>query len=74
MSEANGAITEKVGQLIKAARKSKKMTQKELGERLGITEFTVSKYESGKENPTILTLHRIAESLGYDLEIFFKIK
>lgn len=55
--------------MIREARKAKGLTQKELGERLGIGEPTVSKYESGKQNPTIETLEEIANALGVELNI-----
>ena len=65
-------IIEQAGNLIKEARKSKGLTQKELGEKLGIGESRVSKYESGKENPTLATLQKIADALGVDLLLSFK--
>ena len=37
----------KVGNRIKVARKDKGITLKELGEKIGLTEATIQKYESG---------------------------
>lgn len=65
MSEVN----ESVGKMIREARKRKGLTQRELGEKLGIGEPTVNKYESGKQNPTVDTLKRIADALGVTLNI-----
>lgn len=39
--------TKKIGALIAACRKEKGMTQAELGERLGVTNKTVSRWETG---------------------------
>ena len=65
-------ITDHIGKIIEQARKKKGLTQKGLGEKLGIGEPTVSKYESGKQNPTVETLQRIADVLGVELNISFK--
>jgi UDP-N-acetylglucosamine 1-carboxyvinyltransferase len=51
----------KVGQQIREARKAKGMTQKELGEKLGVSESVVTNYESGKQNLTLETLQKVAE-------------
>lgn len=53
-----------VGERIKAARKAKGLTQKELGEACGIAESTIRRYELGKLNPKYETLQKIAEPLG----------
>ena len=58
------------GQRIKAARKKAGLTQKELGERLGITYQTLAQWENDLRNPKYDTLKRIAAALNvpiYDL-------
>lgn len=60
-----GDIKQQVGQQIREARKAKGLTQKELGEKLGVSESTVNQYESGKQNLTIDTLGKIADALGF---------
>lgn len=62
----------KVGQLIRDARKAKGLTQKELGEKLGVADSVITNYESGRQNLTIDTLQRIAEVLEVDVSTFFK--
>ncbi|WP_020599874.1 helix-turn-helix domain-containing protein [Spirosoma panaciterrae] len=57
-------IKQKIGQQIREARKAKGLTQKELGEKLGVSESTVNQYESGKQNLTVDTITKIAEALG----------
>lgn len=52
------------GQLIRNARKHANLTQKELGERAGIAEPTIRKYESDRLNPKPATLKKIANALG----------
>lgn len=61
-----------VGLKIREARKAKGLTQKELGEKLGVSEPTVNKYEKGKINPSLEVLGRIAKELGLVLDVNFK--
>ncbi len=55
---------EKIGRFICALRKEKGMTQKELAERLGITDKAVSKWERGLSCPDISLLPALAGLLG----------
>jgi len=52
------------GQRIKKIRKEKGLTQKALGELCGIAEPTIRQYESGRLNPKIETVEKIAVALG----------
>lgn len=52
------------GELIRKCRKEAGLTQKELGERAGIAEPTIRKYESNRLNPKIETLQKIADALN----------
>ncbi|MBD5257464.1 MAG: helix-turn-helix transcriptional regulator [Barnesiella sp.] len=52
-----------IGASIKEARKSLNLTQKELGERVGVLTAQISKIESGR-NLTISTLVRVLRALG----------
>lgn len=51
-----------IGNKIKEQRENKKMTQKELAEILGVEAGTISKYESGKIEPNIEAIKKIAET------------
>ncbi|MGN0708123.1 MAG: helix-turn-helix domain-containing protein [Faecalibacterium sp.] len=53
-----------IGEKIRLVRKERGLTQKELGERSGIAEPTIRRYELGKLNPKIETLMKIASALG----------
>lgn len=64
-------ITEQVGQLIREARKAKGMTQKELAEKLGVSEAAVYRYEQG-QNFTIETLYKISQVVGITVESLVK--
>ncbi|MBQ9537814.1 MAG: helix-turn-helix transcriptional regulator [Treponema sp.] len=47
------------------------MSHKDLAEKLGVTEVTVSRWLSGERDPSIETLNRIAEALGTSTSYFF---
>ena len=44
---------EKIGKLIASKRKEQKLTQKELAEKLGITDKSVLNWENGKYMPNL---------------------
>ena len=54
----------KMGELIREARKEKGFTQKDVAERLGITDRAVSKWERGICAPDIAYIEELAEMLG----------
>lgn len=49
---------------IKTCRKKAGFTQKQLAEKCGMAEITIRQYESGKRQPRIEQLRRIAAALG----------
>ena len=65
-------VAKQIGQQIRVARKAKGLTLKEVAQRLGVSETTVSKYEIGSQNLTIETLKKIADALGMEFGVFFK--
>ena len=52
------------GDLIRKFRLEKGLTQKQLGEKCGINEANIRKYELGNQNPKIETLQKIANALN----------
>lgn len=48
---------------LRRIRKEKKITQKQLAEKIGVQPSAISKYETGKVSPTIEQLEKIAEVL-----------
>lgn len=61
-----------IGKNIAEARKNASITQKELSEATGIHQETLSRIESGRVNPTVDTLEKIAAALGKTLKITFE--
>lgn len=56
-----------VGENIKRMRKSKGLTQKQLGDLCGIDASNIGKYERGLQDPRTSTLEKIAEVLNIDI-------
>lgn len=60
-----------VGEKIKEYRKDKKMTQKELGGKIGVKHNTISSYENGTNETELDILFEIADVLGKSIDDFF---
>lgn len=63
---------EKLIRTIKERRKVMQVTQETLAELSGVGLRTLKQFESGKGNPTLLTLQKLADVLG--MEICLSIK
>ncbi len=57
-----------VGKNIKKIRENMKLTQEELAEKLSVTRQAISNYETGKTQPDIETLNKIASILEVSVE------
>lgn len=57
-------IDVEIGRRVHNARKRTDLSQRELGERIGVTAQQVQKYEAGLSRMAVSTLCRIAEVLG----------
>jgi transcriptional regulator with XRE-family HTH domain len=57
---------------IKERREIMQITQETLAELSGVGLRTLKQFESGKGNPTLLTIHKLANVLG--MEISLKVK
>ncbi len=53
-----------IGQRIRAIRTLSGMTQKQLGEKCGMADSAIRKYESGRICPKLPTLRKLAAALG----------
>ncbi len=62
--------TKKIGNKITEARKKVNISQAQLAEQLFITPQAVGKWERGESLPDIITLNRLADILGTDLNFF----
>lgn len=55
---------EKIGKFILKLRKEKNMTQKELAEKLGVTDRAISKWENGRGMPEVSLMKPLCDELG----------
>jgi transcriptional regulator with XRE-family HTH domain len=62
------------GATLREIRKARKMTLREIGDKIGKSVSYLSEVERGKVGVRIQTLIAWAEVLGYDIEILFKDK
>lgn len=58
-----------VGEAIKKARQAQKLTQEQLGERIGVQRAQISKLEKGKSVITLPTMCRVFKALGISTAI-----
>lgn len=57
---------------IKERRQMLKVTQESLAELSGVSLRTLKQFESGKGNPTLLTLQKLADVLGMEVSLRLK--
>lgn len=60
----------KIGQQLKNLRKSQKMTQQSVADKVGITRATLSNYEIDRRTPDLKTLRKLAECFNVSLDFF----
>lgn len=53
-----------VGRNFKRLRDAKGLTQEQVADRSGLSQQYVSDLERGRRNPTVITLHELAQALG----------
>jgi len=60
--------------IIREIREQRNITQSELAEALGVSKSVISKYETGRLEPSISRLQKIAEVLGVSVETLLRDK
>ena len=58
----------KIPNLVKQYRKENKMTQREVAEKVRVTERTIISVEKGKYKPSIVLAYKLAKLFGTDME------
>lgn len=58
--------------LLKTARKAQDITQEDLAQRVGTKKSNISRFESGRYNPSLDFLIKVSNSLGLQLQITLK--
>ena len=62
----------KLGQNMKKIRLAKQMSQGDICRKLGLGRSYISNVESGKNNPTLSTITKLAKALGVRIEELIK--
>lgn len=62
-----GTLRKNFGAHIRRIRKGKKMSQEDLAERAGVSPAYISQLETGKLNPTLVTIEKIVQGLDIGL-------
>ena len=57
----------KIGKFIAELRKEKNMTQQQLGDKIGVSFKTISKWENGRGMPDLSSLKPLSESLDISI-------
>ena len=55
-----------VGRNVRRFRIEKGLTQEQLAERSGFSQFYISSLETGRRNPTVVSVYELAQALGVD--------
>lgn len=63
-----------IGKIIREARRSSRMSQMQLAEKVGVSYQQIQKYEKGASELSLPRLSQIAEALDIPLETFFSEK
>jgi len=66
------SIQSRVSRNIQRIRREKDLSQEEVAHRADIHQTYLSVVETGKRNPSILVVERIAKALGVDVSEIFK--
>lgn len=53
-----------VGRNVRHYRTQRGLTQEQLAERSGFSQFYISSLETGQRNPTVVSLYELAQALG----------
>ena len=59
-----------ISRLIQKLRKKKGLTQSQLASAVGLTQSAVAAFENGKREPSINTICKYADALGFEFKIF----
>ncbi|MFA6185228.1 MAG: helix-turn-helix transcriptional regulator [Candidatus Shapirobacteria bacterium] len=62
----------KIGQKIKAARKIRRITQEELANAMGVSDKSISAYESDRANPPLSVIEKISKVTDQPLSFFLE--
>ena len=59
----------RIGMQLKIARVEKEWNMSKLAKESEVAQSSICEIESGKKNPTAVTINKLCDALGYDLRI-----
>jgi transcriptional regulator with XRE-family HTH domain len=62
----------RIGLQIKIAMVGEELSAADLARKVGMSRAHLSEVQSGKKNPSIVTINKLCEALGYDLMLVKK--
>ncbi|MFA5104250.1 MAG: helix-turn-helix transcriptional regulator [Candidatus Margulisiibacteriota bacterium] len=72
VKKAADPVCTRIGNRLVEERKKKDLTQSALAKKIGISQQMLSRIETGRANLSISTINRIADKLGYKVEVDLK--
>jgi transcriptional regulator with XRE-family HTH domain len=55
-------------------RKSQKLSRRQLADRIGVSQLTITGYEKGRTTPSVRVIGRLVGTLGCPLDALFRIR
>lgn len=71
MTPEEQEVATKVGAYMKAMRQHRELSQPMLAKRTDISQTTITQIETGKRPPSLRSIIKLANELGYDVSITF---
>lgn len=71
MTPEEKEVATDVGTKLKLMRQHRELSQPMLSERTGISQTTITQIETGKRPPSLRSIIKLANELGYDVAITF---
>lgn len=65
------ARAHRIGEEVRRLREQRGLSQRQLGERMGVAQSVIARLEAGGVEPTLATLDRVAAALDVALDIHF---
>src|SRR3989344_8654904 len=65
-------LADQIGAKIRQARKGKRVTQEDLADAIGVSDKSISAYESNRVSPPLKVLEKIAEQTDQSLTFFLE--
>lgn len=69
-----GIVLGEFGARLRELRAAQRLTLSELGQRCGLSQYSVWSYESGRREPSYAAACRLADALGCSLDAFRAVK